>query len=63
MFKSLAIVGVAAAGGVVVSNLAAGKLDSLEFTKEWAPETKKAISFGFTAAAGAGLFGILNRYL
>lgn len=63
MFKSLAIVGLAAAGGVLVSNLAAGKLDSMKFAADWNPETKKAIAFGFTAAAGAGLFAVLRRYV
>ena len=60
MLKSLAIVGVAAAGGALVANFAAGKLEEMSFAKDWKPETKKAIAFGFTAASGAGLFAILR---
>jgi hypothetical protein len=63
MLKSLAIVGIAATGGVLVSGFAAGKLDEMKFAQDWKPETRKAIAFGFTAASGAGLFAVLNRYV
>lgn len=63
MFRSLIIIGAAAAGGVVISGMLSSNLEEAKFAKEWKPETKKAVSFGITAASGALLFSLLRGFV
>lgn len=63
MIKTIAIAGVAAAGGFMVAQQADKYFakEGTTFDNKWSPSTKEAVRNGIAAGTGVGLFAVLSR--
>ena len=62
MLKTVALAGVAAAGGLFIANKAADYMAKPEtkFDDKWEPSTRALVQQGLSAGLGVGLFVLLR---
>lgn len=63
VLKTVAKVGVAAAGGVIIGDMIAGKVAETEFGKKLSADNARAARIGIQAGVAAVAFGVLNSVL